>query len=265
MRPGFFGSAGRYEILGETSGALVSLSGTANSKPAYANIGTASFAYDHLAVSLSAALRNSRVDIAINNGGADEIIVEDFPVSQSGNPQDIFQVTFPIRVPSGAVVKARAQSRASGTILCGVAGYAGGRGVYPPRARVRSLVDWTGTNPGVDPNVTASLSGTPGTYTAWTQMMASTPARIGKIWFWAASANDVSRTAGQTLIEIGVGAAAAEQGIAKGMFFSSSADFNGGHAEVNCDIPAGTRLSFRATSSGAGTDTIACVALGLAA
>lgn len=261
-------AASRLEILGTGTGTgtTVTANATGNTKSAAATIGSTTFAWSGFIVQAEPSpggARRYRFDVVANNGGSDQVIVADyyfeFP-NGTGVPQCI-AVDFPVAVPSGASLKIKLQSSTgSETAVFTILGYALDTPGPVGASRVVSCTDWTNTQP------TNSVTQTNTTFTAWTTIVASTPARVSRLWLNPSNAGDTGRTATDFLVEIAVGAAAAEQRIASffGKQVATFCQFGGW--QFPCDIPAGTRLSFRVqTASGVAADSMGVAAVGLAA
>lgn len=256
-------AATRYETLGAGTGTGTTVtSGAADTKGSYATIGTAGFAYSGIILSLAniATSTRYRLDIAVNTGGADDIIVEDFYLDNFTTESNAVTLSFPVSVPSGASVKVRWQgNQATKTAVAVIVGIAKD---FPGTvgSRVVSCTDFTNTLP----SNTVALNGT--TFTAWTTIRASTPKRISQLYLSHSMGGDTTRTTSNILVEIGIGAAAAEVALFQflGRNFTVSTP-NVIFGPVPCDIPVGKRLAFRAQCSAAAADTYGVSAAGLAA
>lgn len=253
----------RYEQLGFASGTGVSLTPGNGSKGAYATIGTTGFRYDGfiLACIPGVSAVQLRVDIAINTGGSDVTVVEDFFVDVAGTANNVQNFLIPVKIPSGAVVKVRAQSTVvtAGALVVAIAGWAQDVPQELPSAKMISCTDWTGSLP------TNSVAQNGVSFTAWTTICASTTNRVKELLFALTGAGDVARTAASMNIEIGIGSAGNEKTIATFCGKQASATMAAVYSRTRCDIPAGTRLSFRCQCSAAVSDTVAVAANGLIA
>jgi hypothetical protein len=269
-------SSPRYEMLGRSGGAgtAITAGSTANTKGSYTTLGTTSFNYDGIWVSLTnvqgGTAQRGRIDIAVNNGGSDQIVCEDlyFDGSLGGSyyntPSD-GPSFLPVKIPKGGIVKARAQSSGtSGTFAVTVQGVSGdGRMIRGARA-LKAATDWTNTDPanGVVASGT-SLSG-------WSQVQASTPNRFSALYV-AASSKGSPPTLINFLVDIGWGGSGSERVLfsVTGTSYTSVTQtglYGGPHGPWPCDMPAGTRLAARVQSAYAGASgTLGIVLYGLAA
>lgn len=258
-------AACRFETLGATGGppvneGTVATTGGANTKGAYVTLGTTAFQADGFFLTLinTGTADRFRFDIAINTGGADTIIVEDFWCENNGSTVNTHNY-FPVRVPAGATLKFRAQALGAARTLGALAT------MYSDSSRVggskiRSATDWTNTLP------TNTLTLTGASQTGWAEICASTPARFSRLWATPTNANDASRTSDRFIIDIGMGAAASEVVINQSYLFSSASNLRVQSAlEFPCDIPAGKRLAFRVTCLNANTDSMSMACMGLVA
>lgn len=260
MRQLGLGARPKFEIIGMGTGVGQTVTPVSGSKGSYATIGTTTFRYNKLQVMINGPTRRERIDIAMNNGGSDTIIIPDIGVTGGdniSNNQHLYQsITFPIRVPSGAVLKARAWSSASGgacDVFC--AGYGGNQ--KESFSKAISCTDFTGTDP---PTVTQTNT----TFTAWTAFCASTSKRIKGLIVRIADAADATRTPGVGVVEIARGSAGNEVIIGIVPFSQSAGGTYADTKLIECDIPAGTRLSMRCQcAGGAMADSIGIIGYGL--
>lgn len=265
-------AACRYESLGIGTGVgtTVTASATTTLKGSYTTLGTSAFPYDGFLLSWTAitgqTARRYRLDIAINTGGADTIIVQDLFVEMpSTSALNVYQpvVYIPVAIPSGAAVKARLQcSTASGTLSVSLAGYEGNAHAIKGFPRLISCTDWTNNDP---TNSTITLNGT--TATAYSEVMASTPSAIAALYFEIDS-KGVSATAGLVAWTIGFGGAGSEKTLltfATALAPLTTPCISGPLVgPIPCKLPAGTRLAIKAQASAANTSVIAPVLTGLA-
>jgi hypothetical protein len=261
-------AATRYESLGLGTGVgtTVTANASANVKGSYATIGTAGFRYSGFVLSMTVlfgSVRRARLDIAINTGGADTIIVEDYYFEGTVGTPTVAALNcfFPVCIPSGATIKARIQcstgSEAVEVSVVGVAfDFAGPIGA----SRMVSCSDFTNTAP----TNTVAMTGT--SYTAWTTIKASTPARISRLWLAWSSNADTTRTACEFIVDIGIGSAGNEVVLASLVGRQASIVFLPQDMGFPCDIPAAKRLAFRIqAANGAANDSFGVCAMGLAA
>lgn len=243
--------ASRFETLGIGSGAgtAVTASSSVNVKGNYATLGTASFKY----AGFSAMICNGsgagrfRLDIAVNTGSADTVIVEDLYVDMTTNSGATGEwiLPIPVAVPAGAIVKARCQCTvASRSFQVAVIGYANNASGDPGFRALKSLTDWTNTDP-----TTSIATGTGTGTTSWAQITASTSVRVASLFMLMDSTGTASgRTTSSMAIDIGWGAAGSEKVLATVLqLLQTSTPALVTHGPFPCDIPAGTRLATRAT------------------
>ena len=258
-------AAANYQVIGQASGAgTVLTAGTSSAKGTIVTLGTTNFKSSGLYLCLThfSATSRYRIDVIVNDGGSDQVIIEDYYLDLSATNAIDGGAYFPVSVPSGASIKARLSSSTNAaTLICSVVLVATDFPGAPGSSRVRSLTDFTN----VAPTNTVTLSGT--TPTAWTQIAASTIQRISWLWAQSTAISPGSGTISDVLIDLATGGAGSEKAFAT---FQSrtigSGGFTNGKLNVPCDIPSGTRLSFRATCSGANAQTgIGCCCNGLAA
>jgi hypothetical protein len=248
------GFSGAGAITTVTSGATAGTFGTLTT------IGTTGFGYDGLMLSAgSNAQRRGIVTLTANTGGTDQTIADSVPFNaEAGANSFMAQIDLPIRVPSGAVLKAKTASQTVGNdaIRIAVTGYrspALARGF----SRVVSCTDLTGS----DPTNLITLSGT--TLTSWVTVCTSTPADIGMLCATpvCTSTSMGLGTSGQLYIEIGWGASGSEAALFR-VPLVANAIFTGQGIAIPCMIPAGTRLAARAQANIATSATIGIICYG---
>ena len=263
-------SSTRYETQGISGGVGTTLTAgaTANTKGSFAILGTTGFEYDgfHLYITgfTGGGTSRYRVDIAVNTGGSDQVIVEDVyfdPSPAATYYADQKSVLIPVNVPRGAVVKARCQSTGTSvTVAASVLGFQGDAKATKGFRALKSATDWTNT----DPTNSLTLNGT--TLTGWVQIMASTPVRFAGLYLTLDSLGSTSLTTAHATFEIGIGASGSEHttGIVIARQLSALNVINM-HGPYPCDIAAGTRLAVRAQCDAADTNSYGVVLNGLAA
>ena len=247
---GFSGSGSTTSV---TSGATAGTFGTLTT------IGTTGFAYDGLILNFgSASARRGIVTLTANTGGADEVIADSVPFSaETTTTAGTINFDLPIRVPSGAVIKAKVATQTAGSSLCHVA-VTGYRSAALARgfSQIVSCTDLTSS----DPSNLITLTST--TLTGWVQIRASTPNPIGMLWVVPLSTSSLSIGAtGQLYVEIGFGGSGSEAAL-----FRSPVEVNATFLSTPMGIPlmlpAGTRLAARAQASGTATGTIGIACYG---
>lgn len=261
--PTFTAQSGTPQVLGAGTGTgTTCTAGSSNAKGTYATLGTLSQPVGAITVGLlpGTSARRFKIDIAINTGGADSIIVANAYTESGGSGGNFFSsYYFPVALPSGAIVKFRCSCTTnSGVATALVTAYPSTGGRFKGRSKVVSLTDFTNG----DPTNTVTLNGT--TQTAWAAIAASTSARVSRLWLVPATGGDVSRTSAAILVDIGTGGSGSE--VTKAQFLVSQNTLATVPVPnvLDMDIPASTRLSFRAQAASATADTFGMVALGLA-
>lgn len=245
---------------GTGAGTTVTSSSSPNTKGSYATIGTAGFQYSSflLCIGNNSASRY-RIDIAINTGGSDQIVVQDLYLdctSSSSIAGNNYQI--PVKIPSGASVKARCQAVVFGgqTLSILIVGFAQDFPGMPGFSGLLTGTDFTDTDPA------NAVTQTGQTFTAWTTIAASTASRASGLLIYPSSAGDTSRTVSRVLIQIAKGGAGAEVTVASFLSGQISTAIAPAVAGVFvADIPAGSRLSFRCQcSSNTAADSISMAA-----
>jgi hypothetical protein len=245
-------AASRYETLGAGTGLGTTVTtGALNTKGSYASIGTTTFRYSGFLLQLvSNNGTRFRFDVAVNTGGSDQVIVEDFYYdSHFSSTVSTISLWFPVSVPSGAAIKIKAQAAAATqSFLAIVQGYATDFPGHTSFRACRSATDFTNTDP------TNSVTQTGNTVTSWAQVVSSTVAAFAGLYVSPAVCADTSRTSSKMLVDIAVGAGGSEQVVISALQFTQNASgpVPSGVGPVLCDIPAGTRLSSRVQCSAAG-------------
>lgn len=251
-------TAPRYELLGQSAGAGTTVTGsaTANTKGSYTTIGTSGFDYDgcwlYITNKMSGTVARYRVDLAVNNGGSDQIIVADmfYDGSTGGayysgaGPTSPF---IPVRIFKGATVKARCQATAaSGTVDVSLQGVQGGATMIGPGRGLVNDTPFTNT----DPTNGIVVSGT--TQTAWTQIVASTTARYRALYVMAGAAGGTVNLMA-TRLDIGWGSSGNERtlfSLDTWEYGNTSIGLLGGAlGPYPCNFAVGTRLALRIQSA----------------
>jgi hypothetical protein len=244
----------RTETFGAgTSSGTTLTSGTANTKGTYVSLGTTTFDWNHVNISLSAssAAADHLVDIAIDDGGGNKwIILPDLrhPSRISANATPV-TLSLPLHVAKGSLLYARsASSTASATMAITIAGDSIGRGGAPGYHRCLALFT-PGTSRGttVDPGASAGTTG------AWAQTTTGVAARVVE-WFGViGTGGNTSRTTSTWLLDVAIGASGSEQIVLAAAALSAGVSSTSqGPAVIGpypIDVPASTAWSARATSS----------------
>lgn len=252
-------SSTRYETLGIGTGIGTNVTaGTLHTKGSYATIGTSSFDYDGIILCVqpsTATSQNWRIDIAINTGGSDQIIVEDWFAPIDATVGKGHNVYIPVFVPKGAVVKARAQTaHTTNVVNVAVVGFQGDENSMRGFRALRSLTDWGASSE--SPSNSVAMSGT--TLTGWVQIAASSACRVSAIY---ASVDTLSAVGGATgSFEVGWGAAASEKALFRiSWAYATSVTRipSVPQGPFPCDFPAGTRFAVRGQASASDTFSVA--------
>lgn len=214
-------------------------------------IAATSFDYAGFLVQWGLALTTNRfmLDIGVGASTAEQAIVPNLYTADAA--VDLIQSAyFPIMVPAGARLSARAQTSATaGTnqIFCQVLGVAANPRAATPMGRVTAYGLTTGTTSAtsLDPGATINTKG------AYVALSASTTEDMRWVVI-VFGHNAAAATGGPTyLVDIAVGAAAAEQVIIANLFVcmnSSGYNFTSPIC-LPVNIPAGTRISARCQCS----------------
>jgi len=255
-------SASRYETLGAATGVgtPVTSGASINTFGATITLGTTSFDYDGIFITTASTGNNvSLVDIIVNNGGSDQVIVTTVPVPHNAGGAFIQGSSglIPVRIPAGAIVRAKMQSTtASATADVMVTGFQGNNDIS---LGFRGLACCTDITSGAPTNgVTMSST----TQTPWAQIQASTPNRIAGL-YWSYDVRGTTGGASLVLLQVGWGPSGSEKLLfTTGFTFASVPVLQGPYP---CDLPAGTRLAARMQASGTVTQTVSILLHGLIA
>lgn len=183
------------------------------------------------------------IDVGIGGAGAEQVIVADLHTSQGNNTSEWF--TIPRAIPAGTRIAVRSQcSTASSQFRSAVMGVKGGF-LYPQGGgdivtMGAAAADSGGTS--IDSGATAN------TYGAWVQLAASTTGDLKAMTVRTGGKNNTTPTTGQGLLQIGVGAAAAEVGLFEVPLITGTALDNYGPCPsfwFPVDVPAGSRIAAR--------------------
>lgn len=240
-------SSGTTTSNNVTSGVrALSASATANTKGAWLElIASTAEDFDRLLVMFSQATSNVShlLDVGIGAAGSEVVIAPDIHTSAGNNASEWFEV--PRSIPAGTRIAVRNQcSTASSQLRVGVVGSKGGwftpQGGGDIAAYGAATADSGGTS--IDSGATAN------TFGAWVQLTASTGADVKALAVRTGGKNNVTPTTGQGLLQIGVGAAAAEVGLFEVPFQIGTTRDNFGPMPPSwfpVSVPAGSRLAAR--------------------
>ncbi|MBK1656832.1 hypothetical protein [Paracraurococcus ruber] len=258
-------AASRMETLGAGTGegVTVTASAAANAKGSYATLGTAGLSYSGFVLQMLPANSGKyRVDVAINTGGSDQVIVEDWLIdaTSSGASRSVQNLWLPIAIPSGAAVKARCQAATgSHALRVLLTGYAQDFPGFPGFRALRSLTTFSATEA---PTVTQN--GT--TQTATWQEFSATPLAepVAALYFAVSTGGDNARTTSRWLAEVASGASGSEVSRLILQGAQNTTDITPGvWGPFPAMLPPSTRLSFKVQCQAAAVDTFGLAAYGL--
>lgn len=256
-------------------GTTVTASATPHTKGAYAQLIAAS-AFDTYwvevvlgEVGVSAAATSLLVDIAIGAAAAETVIIPNlnagFSATQAGTgPVGAAHYAFPLKVPAGSRISARCQSLVvSDTVKVQIRLYGGPAASEPPWAgqRVIDIGTDLATSKGV--TVAAGLSAAAGT---WTQIVASLAEDIAYLAAGLGGAADTTLLLNTGLLDIGVGAAAAESAVLSAFpFWSVASEMIGWNGPIRGWVPvkAGERIAARISIDAAGASSYDVICYGV--
>lgn len=250
-------AANTYEPLGfgaASAGTTVTAHASANTKGAYASIGTTVNNWAGFWVLISGAVNaTNRFLVSLStNGGSSDLCPNLFAQPGQGTSGGVVAYYIPIPVASGAGLHAACQS-GTGSAVCSVSilGVLAGAASRPGFTTMTALnVDTANTRPStVDVPLTDS----------WVQLVPSTAAAYGSIIMTAGGNGTTLGTSQNGSVALGVGAASSEVEVFRRWYYLPGANapirFDGAAAYDN-SIPSGSRLSVKADAAVEGTDAI---------
>lgn len=199
----------------------------------------------------NAATRDSQVDIAFGGSGAEVVVVADLLLSHipAGNAQ--WSQLIPLFIKRGTTVRIRHQCSTGGTTVDFHA-YALGQNMF--NRIYRKCETWgavAGDSGGTSIDPGGSANTKPSSYT---QLIASTAKRVRALNLCIGNQSNSARTQYTWLMDIAVGAASSESIIVPDLRLMAHASndfmFPQTIGPIPVDIPAGTRVSARASCSG---------------
>lgn len=251
---------GRAETLGTTytagttvAGTTVTAGATANTKGAWAALGTPSFQYECFTLIVcNIAASHKSIDVGVDDGAGNyHVIAEDISFPAQKYADIIMAYNIPVRVKPGRQVGVRCQATtASHTLNVALLGFsrsASGASGYSAMRRINAVTTSRGTT--IDPGATALTKG------AWTQLVAATAANYSALAGVVGQAGDTGRaTAATALFDVGLGSAGNEVPLVSDVFLRWSSTSDGPvliFGPLPVQVPAGARLAARAACSDA--------------
>lgn len=247
-----------------SQGTNVTPSSTANTKGSYAQL-TSSTGVDaawmvvHLTHSSTSANDIISVDIAIGASGSEIIIAHDLRVDGTGftdNPLGS-RYAFPVCIPKGTRIAARAQTSSTGTTGVGVWVQLFDSD-FTTEDLGSGLIDTYGFTSTTTLGTTIDPGGTANTKGSFTQLVASTTNDLAGFFLAFDNQNQAANTvAFQALLDIAIGASGSEKVICPNMPLYVLKDASNDVAKtlpicteiIWTPIPSGTRLSARGQAS----------------
>lgn len=245
----------RYQTIGAdagTSSGTAMTAGGANTKGNYVVL-SASTPFDCQGILVwmvdPNTLEEYLIDIAVGAGGVEEVIVENLSYC-TGNGTSGFFYNIPVSIPAGSRVAARAQCNVGSKVL-DICITLMAQGFLP--SQPLGLVRAYGANTGDSGGVQIDPGGTVNTKGAYSELTAATTYEARAIFLAWPNQSNSSRSAGEILLDVAIGAGGVEQIIIPDI----ALNFNGGCDMVTpfvvgplmVNIPVGTRLAVRAQSS----------------
>ena len=249
-------SESRGETLTLSKGTNITASATANTKGSWVDLGsTTSFAYEHITVCLipgTGSAVDLMMDIGISDGANRFVIAADLHyTSVKSTFAHALSIGIPLHVPSGTQLSARcAASVGSSDMSVIVSGHSSGLGGAPGFSRCVALF-----TPALSRGIAIDPGGTANTKGAWADITTSCPNDISAMFGLVGFNGDVARAAAaRSIMDIGVGAAAAEYVLYPNAFMGWSTFWDGPFANVRippfaCHVPATTRIAARSACS----------------
>lgn len=237
----FSGTATRF--------ASVTCNGTANVKGSYTQLISSTTLASSGIIVHCRGINNSMdflVDIAVGAAASEQVIIANILVSNpaGGSAQAFF--FFPIYIPSGVRLSARAQSSDAGGQGIDVGAYLVEGGFLARDAL--GIVETWGADTSDSGGAQMDPGGTVDTKGAWTQLTASATHGARWLTLGLGCRNATTPGATQYRVDIGVGAAASEQVIVPDVIVrvgDNGSAFIGPGFNVPVSIPAGARVAAR--------------------
>ena len=207
-----------YTAGSSAVGTTVTASGSTNTKGSWASLGTPTFDYNMIAVSVfQTAASDKMFDIGINDGSGNwHVIAEDlrFPGPKYADLGLFY--TLPLRVKAGKAVGMRVQaSSASHVLNCTITGFSKAplnADGYSRMIRLQTAVT-TSRGTAIDAGATAN------TKSGWVELNSSVSTDVDALYASIGFNGDTGRTANATaLMDLGIGSAGNEYVIVPNLF-----------------------------------------------
>jgi hypothetical protein len=244
----------------ETLGAVTASSrgtqitaGSSNAKGTALSLGTSTFAYEHVLISMhgQSAAADYLVDIQLDNGSAARwTIAADLRIAgaKAANMGAV-AYSLPLRVPAGSLVYARCGASTNSATTCvTLAGFSSGIRGMPGYSRCVALF-----TPGTSRGFAWDPGGTANTDTGWQQVSAGVTEHVSACFAVFGTNADVARATGTWHASIGAGSVGNQVAIMPAMIFvdETSGDQPGpvNQGFVPCDINPSSAFWIRGTCS----------------
>lgn len=230
-------------------------SGTPHTKGAWVEIEASLSEEAHLVfielaatTSTNGVATSTLLDIGVGAAASEVVKVANLPI---GYAVAGHRLVVPVTIPAGSRVAVRVQSAvASKTVEC-YYGFADLNVTSKPAASLVTMGADTATSKGVSVAYPGSLN----TKGSWVEIEDSTPADFEALIIGIQADGDTGLDAANSLIDIGIGAAAAETVLFNNVYVLSATSDNYSpkllHTTRSAEIPAGSRLSARWQTSAA--------------
>jgi hypothetical protein len=250
-------SAGSAETIaadvGNSEGELIT-AGNSNVKGSWVELTaatTSEISWIEVTLSDNSAGGRWLVDIGVGAASSEQVLIPNLHYDHGGGSQGYVTYSFPIAIPRGTRVAARAQTSitsATNSIKINIIGVSSSFLFSSPLGLVQDMGTVTATSgaTSVDPGGTADTKG------AWVELISATTR--GMSWLSVSLGHDlVLITASlRWLVDIGVGSAGNEYVVMPNMFCNMNSGndvFMGRGHSLPIHIPAGSRISARAQCS----------------
>lgn len=268
---GFTREENNIGTTGSPMGTTITASATPNTKGSWTQL-IASTAFEYLLVevivraSQTAATDSSTlVDIGIGAASSESVLIPDLLCGYKAASAWFGQYAFPLRVPAGSRLSARAAGATASQSVDVMLRCHGGPtldGVFPAGGRVTAYGITAATSTGT--NVTCGNN----SYGSWAQLAASTAQRLRFLQYGFQGGASTTMVGAKTLFQFGIGAASSESVvvddlIGAGDASESAAPFGFAFPYKLLDVPAGTRLACRGMLNSASANVFDVAAYGV--